>query len=184
MPARNNAWEQRKFEDMVIRQSKVTVSSPDLPSIEYEDIVSDRGILNKEINEKLDIKTGIKFEPYDILFGKLRPYLKNWIMPDFQGVAVGDFWVLRPSEVDSRYLYYLLQTFAFQTVANQSTGTKMPRSDWNLVSKTAFHFPKNINEQSKIGITLQSLDQRITLHQRKHEKLLNIKKALLEKMFV
>ena len=105
-------------------------------------------------------------------------------MPDFQGVAVGDFWVLRPSEVDSRYLYYLLQTFAFQTVANQSTGTKMPRSDWNLVSKTAFYFPKSINEQSMIGITLQSLDQRITLHQRKHKKLLNIKKALLEKMFV
>lgn len=41
----------------------------------------------------------------------------------------------------------------------------------------------NMEEQSQIGHFFRSLDCLITLHQRKHEKLLNIKKSMLEKMF-
>lgn len=160
------AWEQRKFADMATRNSEMAVCSSNIPSVEYEDIVSGQGILNKDIREKSNIRSGIRFEPGDVLFGKLRPYLKNWILPNFSGVAVGDFWVLHPFETDSRYLYYLIQTPAFQTAANQSTGTKMPRSDWNLVSKAIFFSPKDITEQRKIGATLQSIDHLITLHQR------------------
>ncbi|NLD31575.1 MAG: restriction endonuclease subunit S [Trichococcus flocculiformis] len=177
-------WEQRKFSDLVTRNSVMAVSSYELPGVEYEDIVSGQGILNKDIREKEHIKNGIRFVPNDILFGKLRPYLKNWILPDFSGVAVGDFWVLHPSDADSRYLYYLIQTPRFQTSANQSTGTKMPRSDWNLVSEKEFFLPNDINIQRKIGAVLYSIDHLITLHQRKLEKLKNIKKACLEKMFV
>lgn len=179
-----DAWEQRKFSDLVTRNSVMAVSSYELPGVEYEDIVSGQGILNKDIREKEHIKNGIRFVPNDILFGKLRPYLKNWILPDFSGVAVGDFWVLHPSDADSRYLYYLIQTPRFQTSANQSTGTKMPRSDWNLVSEKEFFLPNDINIQRKIGAVLYSIDHLITLHQRKLEKLKNIKKACLEKMFV
>ena len=40
------------------------------------------------------------------------------------------------------------------------------------------------NEQSKIGVMFDKLDALITLHQRKYEKLKNIKKSLLEKMFI
>ncbi len=176
--------EQRMFADMVTRNSAMAVCSSELPSIEYEDIVSGQGILNKNIREKQIIKTGIQFEPGDVLFGKLRPYLKNWILSDLSGVAVGDFWVLHPSETDSRYLYYLIQTPDFQTTANQSTGTKMPRSDWNLVSNTKFLLPRDVTEQRKIGATFQTIDNLINLHQNELEKLRSIKKCMLERMFV
>jgi len=179
-----DTWEQREFSEMVIRNSTMAVCNSGLPSVEYEDIVSGQGVLNKDIKEKESAKTGIRFAPYDVLFGKLRPYLQNWLLPDFSGVAVGDFWVMKPSEIDSRYLYYLIQTTPFQVAANQSTGTKMPRADWSLVSKTLFYLPKNQAEQARIGQTLQALDNLITLHQRKYEKLQNLKKACLEKMFV
>ena len=182
-PGFTDAWEKREFGDMAIRNSTMAECTSVLPSVEYEDIVSGQGILDKDIREKEIIKVGIRFEPGDVLFGKLRPYLKNWILPDFPGVAVGDFWVLRPSETDSNYLYYLIQTPAFQTAANQSTGTKMPRSDWNLVSKTSFFAPRDKAEQSKIGQTLQALDHLITLHQRKLNHLQDEKKGLLQKMF-
>ena len=43
--------------------------------------------------------------------------------------------------------------------------------------------PGNIDEQGKIGQFLKRIDNLITLHQRKYEKFVNIKKALLEKMF-
>lgn len=176
-------WEQRKFADMATRNSTMAECTSDCPSIEYEDIVSGQGVLNKNVREKSSIKTGILFEPYDVLFGKLRPYLKNWIFPDFSGIAVGDFWVLHPVETDSRYLYYLIQTPTFQAAANQSTGTKMPRSDWNLVSITKFFSPKNSDEQLKIGAILQSIDRLITLHQCKYEKLLDLKKSMMYKLF-
>ena len=44
--------------------------------------------------------------------------------------------------------------------------------------------PDLYEEQSKIGQLMLSIDNLITLHQRKLEKLKNIKKSLLEKMFV
>ena len=142
------AWEQRKFEKIAIRSSAMAVCSRSLPGVEYEDIISEQGILNKDIKTKRAVKIGIKFLPGDVLFGKLRPYLKNWLLPDFTGVAVGDFWVLQPSEIDSQYLYYLIQTPAFQEVSNQSTGTKMPRADWNLVANSMFFLPQNDDEQT------------------------------------
>ena len=40
------------------------------------------------------------------------------------------------------------------------------------------------DEQTKISLLLDTVDRVITLHQRKCEKLKNIKKSLLEKMFV
>ena len=102
-----------------------------------------------------------------MLYGKLRPYLHNWLNPDFTGVAVGDWWVLRPICIDKDYLYRLIQTKQFDDVANQSAGSKMPRADWNLISNTEFFVPISMEEQSKIAQAFTNLDSLITLHQRK-----------------
>lgn len=177
-------WEQRKFSEIVQRESNMRLSSSDFPSVEYEDIVSEAGILNKNISAKNAQKKGIIFDGSQILYGKLRPYLHNWLNPDFNGVAVGDWWVLKPIETDKNFIYRLIQTPEFDDVANQSTGSKMPRADWNLVANTTFMIPANINEQKKIGANFKKIDNLITLHQRKLEKLQNLKKALLKKMFI
>ncbi len=176
-------WEEKKFSAIVTRISFMS-KKIGLPRIEYEDIIPSKGELNKNIFQKESSKIGIEFNSGDVLFGKLRPYLKNWLLPNFNGIAIGDFWVLRGNEINSKFIYYLIQTLGYETVANQSSGTKMPRSDWNLVSKTLFSTPiKNI-EQTKIGGLFKSLDTLITLNQTELEKLKNIKKACLEKMFV
>jgi len=176
------AWEQRKFEEIAVRSS-VICSDANLPRVEYEDIVSGAGRLNKDIYAKESSKSGIVFHQGDVLYGKLRPYLQNWLLPAFDGLAVGDFWVLQPQNADSSFLYRLIQSRQFDEVANQSTGTKMPRADWKLVSKTVFSIPSNICEQAAIGTYFTALDNLITLHQRELEKLKNLKKACLEKMF-
>ena len=177
-----SSWEQRKFEEIAVRSS-VICSDDTLPRVEYEDIVSGTGRLNKDIYAKQSIKSGIAFHQGDVLYGKLRPYLQNWLLPTFDGLAVGDFWVLQPQNADSSFLYRLIQSRQFDEVANQSTGTKMPRADWKLVSKTVFSIPSNISEQAAIGTYFTALDSLITLHQRKFEKLTNVKKSMLEKMF-
>lgn len=177
-----DTWEQREFSSTVTRISSVSTRRG-LPRVEYEDIISGRGELNKDIYQKESTKAGIEFEDGDILFGKLRPYLNNWLLADFNGIAVGDFWVIRTNETDNKFVYYLIQTSAYQTVANQSTGTKMPRSDWNVVSKTVFNIPRNFTEQAKIGELFSNLDNLITLHQRKLDGLVTLKDGFLQQMF-
>ena len=117
------------------------------------------------------------------MYGKLRPYLHNWLNPDFSGVAVGDWWVLKPNNADKSFIYRLIQTQRFDDIANQSAGSKMPRADWNLVSNTEFAIPVSQEEQEKIGEYFSSLDHLITLHQRKCEQTKNLKKYMLQKMF-
>lgn len=158
------SWEQRKFSDLTDRVS-IQSSDSDLPQVEYEDIVSGEGTLNKDLHDKEGGKTGIKFYAGDVLYGKLRPYLMNWLYPQFNGIAVGDFWVLRATECDSSFLYRLVQTDSFQRLANVSTGSKMPRADWNLISQSFFAVPADYVEQKAIAKSLAELDSLITLHQ-------------------
>ena len=179
----NDDWEQRKFSTFVQRESVFRESSSECPGVEYEDVIAEEGRLNKNVRQKETHKTGIVFDGTQVLYGKLRPYLHNWLSPDFTGVAVGDWWVLRPVGVDKKFLYRLLQTQQFDDVANQSSGSKMPRADWNLVSNTDFIIPSSVDEQRQIAETFDDLDNLITLHQRKYEKLLVIKKSMLGKMF-
>ena len=175
-------WEQRKLSDLTDRVS-IQSSDSDLPQVEYEDIIPGEGTLNKDLRDKKGGKTGIKFYAGDVLYGKLRPYLMNWLYPQFNGVAVGDFWVLRATECDSSFLYRLVQTGSFQRLANVSSGSKMPRADWNLISQSFFAVPADHAEQKAIAKGLAELDTLITLHQRKYDKLCVLKKSMLDKMF-
>ena len=161
-----NDWEQRKFIDIATRGSSVCTSASDIPSVEYEDVVAEEGRLNKDIRSKEAVKSGITFDGSQVLYGKLRPYLHNWLNPDFKGVAVGDWWVLKPINVDKNFLYRLIQTQQFDNIANQSSGSKMPRADWNLISNSEFMVPLSKKEQSKIGRYFDNLDHLITLHHR------------------
>ena len=76
-------------------------------------------------------------------------------------------------------LYQMLQS-ELQTV--QGTSIKGMTKE-NLLSKSIF-VPRNIDEQHQLGLFFSSLDNLITLHQRKLDALKKIKSALLEKMFV
>ncbi|MCH4010029.1 restriction endonuclease subunit S [Companilactobacillus sp.] len=175
-------WEQRSF-DSLVRRKSATSNDKNLFKIEYEDIVPGLGIMNGAPKLNITERKGILFQQNDILFGKLRPYLKNWLIPSFRGVAIGDFWVLKPVKTNYLFDYYLIQSERFQSNANLSTGTKMPRSDWKLVSKSQYRIPTNADEQKNIGNLINKLENSITLYQRKLELYTNLKKALLQRVF-
>lgn len=175
-------WGQSKFKNIIIRVNKSSNSNK-LPKIEFEDISAGEGRLNKDISKKFDTRKGIEFEPNDILYGKLRPYLKNWLMPNFKGIALGDFWIFRSTNNISNFVYNLIQTNKYQKAANDTSGTKMPRSDWKKVSETMFFISKNLEEQQKIGEFFQKLDQDLSLQQLKIEQLQQLKQAYLQKLF-
>lgn len=176
-------WKKVPFAEIAVRAEQSGVSG-ELPGVEYEDIVSGQGILNKDILKKECVKCGKLFHSGDILFGKLRPYLKNILFADFDGVAVGDFWVLRSTNSVNRFLYTIVNSYSFMKVANVSSGSKMPRADWKLVSSTRFAVPPTIEEQQAIANYFTKLDRKIELETQKLEKLKQIKSACLSKMFV
>ncbi len=96
---------------------------------------------------------------------------------------MGDFWVLRPNDNNSELIYALIQGEKYQQIANLSTGTKMPRSDWEIVSNTKFALPASNKEQQKIGQFFKHLDEMIAIQQRKIDKTKALKSAYLAEMF-
>lgn len=176
-------WEEKKFSKLVKRVTQSS-DSDSLPKVEFEDIISGQGRLNKDISSKFDNRKGIHFKPGYTLYGKLRPYLNNWLLPKFEGVALGDFWVFDPNGNDSNFIYYLIQSNRYQKVANDTSGTKMPRSDWKSVSSTIFAIPQTIPEQQAVGTYFSNLDNLINSHQEKISQLEILKKKLLQDMFI
>ncbi|WP_270245834.1 restriction endonuclease subunit S [Lactococcus lactis] len=177
-----DAWELRKLSDIVVRLSKSSINNQ-LPKVEFEDVIAGEGRLNKDVSHKFDDRKGILFEPNNILYGKLRPYLKNWLFADFKGIALGDFWVFKPINSEPKFIYCLIQSDNYQRVANDTSGTKMPRSDWKKVSSSYFSIPRSIEEQEKIGNLFKQLDNTITLHQRKLDKIKQLKQGYLQQLF-
>ena len=176
-------WEEKEFIKIVNRVTESS-DSDSLPKVEFEDIISGQGKLNKDISCKFDNRKGILFKPGYTLYGKLRPYLNNWLLPKFEGVALGDFWVFDPNGNNSDFIYYLVQSSRYQKVANDTSGTKMPRSDWKSVSTTIFAIPQTIAEQQVIGAYFSNLDNLINSHQEKISQLETLKKKLLKDMFI
>lgn len=176
-------WEEKEFIQIVNRITESS-DSDSLPKVEFEDIISGQGKLNKDISSKFDNRKGILFKPGYTLYGKLRPYLNNWLLPKFEGVALGDFWVFDPNGNNSDFIYYLVQSSRYQKVANDTSGTKMPRSDWKSVSTTIFAIPQTIAEQQAIGAYFSNLDNLINSYQEKISQLEILKKKLLQDMFI
>ena len=91
----------------------------------------------------------------------------------------------RPSEkIDSYYLAYMLRSeSAREKIILLAQGISRYNISKNKVMEIAVSLP-SLDEQKLIGQYLRKLDHLITLHQRELEKLQNIKKSMLEKMFV
>ncbi|MDG2666006.1 restriction endonuclease subunit S [Vibrio alginolyticus] len=84
----------------------------------------------------------------------------------------------------SKYLgYYLNSSSYHDQLLPLMQGTKVLSISKTALKNTSVNFPSANEEQTAIGNTFQKLDNLINQHQQKHDKLSNIKKAMLEKMF-
>lgn len=76
----------------------------------------------------------IRFSKSDVLFNKLRPYLKKVWVAQFEGCASKEILVMRPLKINSTYLSFVLLSPGFIELVNGSTyGAKMPRADWSFI---------------------------------------------------
>ena len=154
------------------------------PCIELEHLEQQTGHILGYINSKEQNSIKSMFHKGDVLFGKLRPYLQKFAHPDFDGVCSSEIWVFQPfEEIDSSFLFYLIQTENFIASANISSGTKMPRAEWSKVSKESFFIP-GLSEQKRIAHLFSTIDKRIVNASISLNKLQRLKLGLLQQLFI
>ena len=128
------------------------------------------------------IKTVCK--PGDVMFGKLRPYLRKYAFVQKECVCSSEMWSLIPTDiVIPKYLFYLIQSEAFMKVANVSSGTKMPRAEWSTIAKSGYLIPSKDDQQATVDI-LETTDRIIVSHVASYDRLIEYKKGLLQRLFI
>ena len=186
-------WEQRKLDTITdVRDGThdspqyVETGHPFITSknvkdgfINYEDIqyVSDKDY--EEINKRS------KVDKNDILMGMIGTIGNIALVRETPDFAIKNVALIKDiGDVYYRYLYHCLQSnsVAHQLDDNLDGGTQKFIA-LNKIRELVIPVPSE-HEQHKIGDYMESLDNLITLHQRELDKLVNIKKSMLEKMFV
>ncbi|HNW51085.1 MAG TPA: hypothetical protein PKH79_08390 [Prolixibacteraceae bacterium] len=140
-------WEVKKLKYLVTLITEKAIGENSKIGLENIDSKTGKYI---ETNTEFEGE-GIAFIHNDILYGKLRPYLAKVWVAEFEGAAVGDFFVIRMNlNLCSDFMKYRLLSTSFTDVSNGSTfGAKMPRVSWEFMSDLFFAIP-SIDEQQSI----------------------------------
>lgn len=179
------AWEFKKLGDVIDSKSEKYNPEKEKESfrcIELEHLERDYGQLLGFVDSVNSGSVKNKFKKGDVLFGKLRPYLRKYLQAPFDGVCSSEIWVLRGRGISNDFLFRVVQTDFFIELANKSTGSKMPRADWNVVSSGVFAFPCYA-EQAKIAGFFSAIDEKINCCNIQITKTELYKKGLLQQMF-
>ena len=188
------SWEQRKLSEIT---DKVTEKNAGLQYVETFTnsaefgIISQRDFFDHDIAKlgSLDgyyiVKTeDFVYNPRISTSAPVGPINRNKL--GRTGVMSPLYTVFRPHDIDTTYLEYFFKCGYWHSFMNFN-GDSGARSDrFSIRDNVFFQMPipiPDIDEQRKIGELLTCLDNLITLHQRKFEKLTNVKKSMLEKMF-
>ena len=187
-----DAWEQRKLSDVAdVRDGThdspkfyndgfPLVTSKNLKggSIDFSDCSF---ISEQDFNE---INKRSKVDPGDILFGMIGT-IGNPAIVEHTGFAIKNVALIKEGNIiNNRFIYHLLSSKVFENyIARENAGGTQKFIALNQIRNFDFLAPALV-EQNKIIELLDCISQNITLHQCKLERLQEVKKGLLQKMFV
>ena len=190
----SDTWEQRKLSEIT---DKVTEKNAGLQYVETFTNSAEFGIISQRDFFDHDIAKLGSLDGYYIVKNEdfvynpristsapVGPINRNKL--GRTGVMSPLYTVFRPHDIDTTYLEYFFKCGYWHSFMNFN-GDSGARSDrFSIRDNVFFQMPipiPDIDEQRKIGELLTCLDNLITLHQRKYDKLTNVKKSMLEKMF-
>ena len=179
-------WEISTFDDIALKQSRKynpETEKKDLTCIELEHIEQGTGSLLGSVSAKEQKSIKNRFSQGNVLFGKLRPYLRKYAQPNFDGVCSSEIWVFSGKTVNNDFLYRLIQTDYFMSAVSSTSGSKMPRAEWDLLKNLNFGYPKNTNEQQKIADFLSAVDEKITALTAQKTALTQYKQGMMQRIF-
>lgn len=129
------------------------------------------------------IKTA--FTQGDVLFGKLRPYLRKYAVAPFDGICTTEILAIHPKDdlADRNFLFQLMQgDGVFSTVEALSYGTKMPRVSWSDLADIVVGVPP-LSEQRHIAAILTAVDDKLDVIARQIEATQTLKQGLMQTLF-
>ena len=195
-----DAWEQRKLSELATMHARIgwqnLRTSEFLDSGDYMLITGtdfNDGAINYstchfvereryEQDKHIQIKNGSILITKDGTLGKVA-YVQGLSMPATLNAGVFNVEIRDETEVDNKYLFqYLKAPFLMDYVDKKATGGTIKHLNQNILVDFPVLLPSKA-EQKAIGVYFERLDNLITLHQRKYERLKNVKKSMLEKMF-
>lgn len=185
LPGFEQPWISRAFADVASfgreRVNPSALNSPPL-CVELEQLEPGTGRLSGDAFESQQAATKSVFQRGDVLFGKLRAYLRKYWLADFDGVCSTEIWVLRArGELGSNaYLFYTIQRDDFISVASTAYGTHMPRSDWKIVGEFDLSLPSDTTEQVAIAEVLSNMDSDIAAFESRLSKARALKQAMAQ----
>ena len=138
-------WTKCRFKNFMYLKTKPSCSQV---KVGLENLESGSG---KFIESDTEFEgNGVEFCHSDILYGKLRPYLRKVWLAEFSGNAVGDFFIFgNYSNSAASYLKYLLLSDGFTKQADGSTfGAKMPRVSSEFILTLPFYLPPLTEQQA------------------------------------
>ena len=186
-------WEQRKLNeiaDKVSEKNKDNEFSEPFTNSAEQGIISQKDYFDREIvnNENLNGYYIVRnddfiYNPRISVTAPVGPINRNRLGRN--GVMSPLYTIFRTHDIDNLYLEFYFKTTKWHRFMKLN-GDSGARFDRFTISSTQFMempipYP-TLEEQQKIGEYFDSLDNLITLHKRKYEKLLDVKKAFLEKM--
>lgn len=185
--SKKRGWQVKVFSDCatLIRENVSPSDLGDMPYIGLEHIEEDTlSLIGQGIASDVT-STKSRFREGDILFGKLRCYFRKVVRIPFDGICSTDIWVTRAKEgVDQGFLYYCMASQSFVDFADSgSEGTRMPRVQWEWVSRYKIHFPP-LPQQRRIAHILGTLDDKIKLNRQMNETLEATARAIFKSWFV
>ena len=191
-----DAWEQRKFSDTVLIErggsprpieEYITTAADGLNWVKIGDAPAQGNYITKT-SEKIKpsgLSKTRQVEPGDLILSNSMSFGKPYIMA-ING-CIHDGWLLirnTQNLFDLKFLCCLLGTEQMLIQYRASAaGSTVNNLNKELVGNTTVKYP-SLPEQVQLGTFFSTIDDLITLHQRELEKLKNLKKACLEKMFV
>lgn len=194
------AWEQRKFDEMAeykkgpfgsalkkeifVPKSKNSVKVYEQQNAINKNWKLERYFITKEYAAELK---GFETHGGDILVSCAGTIGEMYELPDKSEVGVINQALMRVrvnEKVISKKLYQLLFTNMIDDFSKEhSNGSAMKNIPPFADLKAMDAMVPTLEEQKRIGIYFEQFDHLITLHQRKYDKLMNVKKSMLEKMF-
>jgi type I restriction enzyme S subunit len=186
LPNFSGEWKPKRFSE-VAKPGKERIDSRRKGvqefCVELEHIEQGTGRLTDHTSTEESSSLKSVFRKGDVLFGKLRAYLRKYWLANTDGVCSTEIWVLVPNRavITSEFLFQLVKMDPFVEAASIAYGTHMPRSDWNVVKNYQLRLP-SLGEQIAIATILSDLDAEITALEAKLAKVRSLKQGMMQEL--
>lgn len=179
-------WEESQLGELALFNPKSEL--PDIfEYVDLESVVGTEMIAHKTETKETAPSRAQRLAQYgDLFYQMVRPYQKNnylFKIHDGSFVFSTGYAQIRPY-IDGSFLMNLIQNESFvKSVLDNCTGTGYPAINSRDLAAIEVFYTTNTTEQTSIGTFFTHIDALITLNQRKYDKLISLKKSMLQKMF-